>query len=112
VFIADLSHSKWVAVALIAIAAAAHQAWSANLFSLTSDMFPRRVIGSVTGLGGMAGAIGGILLSWGTGVLKDHNFTYLPVFVAASAAYLLALLFIHLLVPNLEPARIEDLPAA
>ena len=112
VFIADLSDSKWVAVALIAVAAASHQAWSANLFSLTSDMFPRRMVGSVTGLGGMVGSVGGILLNYGTGVLKDHGFSYLPVFVAASVAYLLALVFIHLLVPNMEPAKIEDLPVA
>ena len=106
-----ISNDQWVAAAIIALAAAAHQAWSANLFNLSSDMFPRRIVASVTGLGGMAGSIGGILLLFIVGVLREHNISYVPIFIAASLSYLVSLLFIHLLAPGLEPAKIDE-PAA
>ncbi len=104
---ATVSDNKWIAAALIAMAGAAHQAWSANLFSLASDMFPRRVVASVTGLGGMAGSIGGIALFVIVGILKDHHYSYVSIFIAASLGYISALLFIHLLVPKLEQAQVE-----
>jgi len=113
VFVASLTAMPWLAVALITLAASAHQAWSANVFSLVGDMFPRRVVASVTGLGGMAGSVGGILLFITTGRIRDAAIArgdagdYVPVFVAASAAYITALLIVHLLAPRLEPARIE-----
>jgi ACS family hexuronate transporter-like MFS transporter len=111
VFYAAVSANAWVAVALIAVAAAAHQAWSANLFSLSSDMFPRRVVASVTGLGGMVGSVGGIVMTAVTAVIKDHGGSYFYIFLAASFAYILALGLIHLLVPRMEVAQV-DLPAA
>jgi ACS family hexuronate transporter-like MFS transporter len=101
-----LTENKWVAAALITLAASAHQAWSANVFSLAGDMFPKRVVGSVTGLGGMIGALGGMVLFYVTGRVLSHTGNYLPVFCLASVAYLLALLVVHLLVPRLERARI------
>jgi MFS transporter, ACS family, hexuronate transporter len=97
----------WVAVALISIAAAAHQGWSANLFTLVSDTFPRQAVGSVVGLGGMAGAVGGMLIAKLTGYLLQMTGSYVPVFLIAAFAYLTALLLIHLLVPKLEPARLK-----
>jgi len=97
----------WVAVALIALAAAAHQGWSANIFTLVSDMFPRRAVGSVTGIGGMAGAVGGMLIALVTGEILQRTGSYVPIFWVAGCTYLLALLVIHLLVPNLEPAQID-----
>jgi MFS transporter, ACS family, hexuronate transporter len=96
----------WVAVALISIAAAAHQGWSANLFTLVSDTFPRQAVGSVVGLGGMAGAIGGMLIAKLTGYLLQATGSYVPVFLIASFAYLTALALIHVLVPRLEPAKV------
>src|SRR5208282_132361 len=102
-----MTDHKWVAAVLITIAASAHQAWSANLFSLSGDMFPRRVVGSVTGFGGMFGAAGGVALFCYTGKVLKQTGNYLPVFVLASASYLVALLIIHLLVPGLEIAKIE-----
>jgi MFS transporter, ACS family, hexuronate transporter len=96
----------WVAVALVSIAAAAHQGWSANLFTLVSDTFPRQAVGSVVGLGGMAGAIGGMLIAKLTGYLLQATGSYVPVFLIASFAYLTALAVIHLLVPRLEPAKV------
>ena len=97
----------WVAVALIGLAAAAHQGWSANLFTLVSDMFPRQAVGSVVGLGGMAGAVGGMLIAKLTGYILEATGSYVPVFLIAASAYLIALGLIHLLVPKLEPAALE-----
>jgi MFS transporter, ACS family, aldohexuronate transporter len=100
--------SLWSAVILVGIAAAAHQGWSANIFTLVSDMFPRRAVGSVTGIGGMAGAVGGMLIALVTGEILQRTGSYVPIFWVAGCTYLLALLVIHLLVPNLEPARIDN----
>jgi ACS family hexuronate transporter-like MFS transporter len=95
-----------VAVALISIAAAAHQGWSANVYTLASDMFPRQAVGSVIGFAGMAGAVGGMLIAKVTGYLLQTTGSYLPVFVIAGTTYLVTLGFVHLLSPRLEPARI------
>jgi len=96
----------WPATLLIGLAAAAHQGFSANLFTLTSDLFPSRAVGSVVGIGGMTGAIGGILIAEIVGhVLQWTNSYMIPFFIAASA-YSVALLVIHLLSPKLEPAEI------
>ena len=97
----------WVAVALVSLAAAAHQGWSANLFTLTSDMFPRSAVGSVVGFGGMWGAIGGMGIAKVTGYLLETTGSYLPVFIMAGCMYLFALLVIHILVPRLEPAKLD-----
>jgi ACS family hexuronate transporter-like MFS transporter len=97
----------WAAVALIGLAAAAHQGWSCNLFTTTSDMFPRQAVGSVVGIGGMAGALGGATMAVATGyILQSTGQNYSIVFTIAGTLYLFALLVIHLLAPNLEP--VED----
>ncbi len=105
--VASRAGELWVAVALISIAAAAHQGWSANLFTLVSDMFPRKAVGSVVGMGGAAGAVGGMLIAKITGYILDATGSYMPVFLIAASAYLLALGVIHLLVPKLEPAALD-----
>jgi MFS transporter, ACS family, hexuronate transporter len=97
----------WVAVTLVGIAAAAHQGWSANLFTTVSDMFPRQAVGSVVGFGGMMGAIGGMLIAKLTGYILNASGSYVPVFLMAAFAYIVALAVIHLLVPKLEPARLD-----
>ncbi|HAF24939.1 MAG TPA: MFS transporter [Blastocatellia bacterium] len=97
----------WSAVALISLAAAAHQGWSANLFTLTSDMFPRRAVGSVVGIGGMAGAIGGMFIARVVAEILQRTGSYVPIFIIACSAYLVALLLVQLLTPRLEPARID-----
>src|SRR5213078_3474792 len=104
--------SVWAAVALISLATAAHQGWSANLFTLASDMFPRQAVGSVVGLGGMAGAVGGMLIAKVVGYVLQWTGSYLPIFIMAGSAYLTALLFIHLLVPRFVPAPVEQEAAA
>jgi ACS family hexuronate transporter-like MFS transporter len=105
---ASATADLWTAVALVSLAAAAHQGWSANLYTIVSDMFPRRAVASVIGLGGMCGAVGGMLISTATGWLLELTGSYLIVFVAAGSAYLLALLVIHLLQPQITPAVLGD----
>lgn len=104
-FAANVSR-LWTAVALIALATASHQGWSANVFTLASDMFPARMVGSVIGFAGMAGAIGGMLIAEATGYTLKWTGSYFPVFAVASCVYLAALLIIHILVPRLEPAEL------
>ncbi len=104
VFASQVS-SLWSAVLLIGLAAAAHQGWSANLFTLASDTFPRRAVGSVTGFGGMLGAIGGMLVAVAVGfLLQKTGGNYVLLFLIAGFAYLFAFLVIFLLNPNLKPA--------
>jgi len=104
---APLAPSLWTAVALVSVAAAAHQWWSANLFTLSSDMFPRRAIGSVVGLGGFAGAAGGVLFQRLTGtILQANGSNYVPVFAICGLAYVTALLIIHLLAPRMQPVEL------
>jgi len=96
------AQNLWVAVILIGLAAAAHQGWSSNLYTLTSDMFPPAAVGSVVGFGSMAGAIGGMLIAKVTASLLDVTGSYVPVFLIAACAYPAALAAIHLLAPRLE----------
>jgi ACS family hexuronate transporter-like MFS transporter len=93
----------WLTIALIGLAAGAHQGWSANLFTLVSDMFPEESVGSVVGLGGFGGAIGGALVQPLIGYWLDfsHN-SYAPLFIVAGSMYLIAFVVINLLVPKLE----------
>jgi ACS family hexuronate transporter-like MFS transporter len=102
--------SLWMAVALVSIAAAAHQGWSANLFTLVSDMFPKRAVGSVVGIGGMAGSVGGMLIALVVGAILQKTGSYVPIFVMAASAYLVALVIIQLLVPQLVPADLDTDP--
>lgn len=102
--------SLWMAVALVSIAAAAHQGWSANLFTLVSDMFPKRAVGSVVGIGGMAGSVGGMLIALVVGAILQKTGSYVPIFVMAASAYLVALVIIQLLVPQLVPADLDSDP--
>jgi ACS family hexuronate transporter-like MFS transporter len=107
------SINMWLAVLVIGIAAAAHQAWSANIFTTASDMFPKRAVGSVTGIGGMFGSLGGILLSL---LVQKKLFVYYRsidqietayyiMFVVCGLAYLSAWLFMHLLAPKMDRVK-------
>lgn len=98
---------EWVAVFLIGTAAAAHQGFSANIFTITSDMFPRKAVASVVGIGGFAGAMGGFFMNLGAGWLKQNTGSYEIMFAIAGVTYLLALGIMHLLVPKLEPAELN-----
>ncbi|HYE53945.1 MAG TPA: MFS transporter, partial [Chitinophagaceae bacterium] len=105
--------SMWFAVLIIGLAAAAHQAWSANIFTTVSDMFPKAAVASVTGIGGMAGGLGGILIAKTAGLLFDHykalghiQTGYQIVFFVCGGSYLLAWLIMHFLIPKMRPINI------
>ena len=108
------SYNMWLAVIIIGIAGSAHQAWSANIFTTVSDMFPKRAIASVTGIGGMAGALGGILISKSAGLLFDHykamgdiRIGYGIIFMICATAYILAWLLMHAMVPKFKKIQFE-----
>jgi ACS family hexuronate transporter-like MFS transporter len=102
----------WAAVLLVSLAAAAHQWWSANLFTTASDMFPRRAVASVVGFGGFAGAMGGVIFQRAVGYMLQQDPTaYRYIFIFCGLIYLFALLCIHLLVPRLEPAKLDGAEA-
>jgi ACS family hexuronate transporter-like MFS transporter len=112
IVLASETTSLWPAVAIVALAAAAHQGWSANVFTMASDMFPKWAVGTVVGVGGMAGAVGGMFIAKITGWVLQTTGSYLTVFLIAGSAYLLALLVVHLLVPRMEPATLASRPMA
>jgi ACS family hexuronate transporter-like MFS transporter len=106
VMFAAYADNLWVAVLIIGLATAAHQGFSANLYTLPGDVFPRSAVGSVVGIGGMLGAVGGMAMAKYAGWVLDQIGTYTPIFVVAGSAYLLALLVVHLLTPKMEPVRL------
>ncbi|ATC64674.1 MFS transporter [Nibricoccus aquaticus] len=108
---ASMTSSIVVAIALISLATAAHQGWSANLFTTVSDQFPRRAVGSVVGIGGLMGGLGGALLAGNVGAIINTG-GYVPLFTIAASAYLLALVILHTLSPKLETITIADDPVA
>jgi ACS family hexuronate transporter-like MFS transporter len=108
VMLAPDVESVWGAVLLIGLATAAHQGFSANLYTLPSDLIPRKAVGAIIGIGGTIGAIGGMFMAKFTGWVLDATGSYMPMFVIAGSSYLLALLVIHLLVPRMEEARLAE----
>lgn len=100
--------SMWTAVLIVALAAAAHQGWSANVYTLASDMFPPSAVASVSGIGGFAGAMGGVLFQWLTGrILDATGGNYSSIFLVCGFAYVTAWTIINLLAPKLEPAALQ-----
>ena len=108
VVVASQAQTLWVATAILGLAAAAHQAFSVNLFTFPSDVFPPRAAGSVIGFGGMLGAIGGMLIAQFTGWVLGTFHTYGPLFALAASSYLVALLVIHLLSPKMEVVELSE----
>ncbi len=100
--------SMWLAVVVVSVAAAAHQWWSCNLFTTVSDMFPRRAVASVVGLGGFAGAMSAMVFQRATGrILDATDSNYAIIFTFCGLAYVAAWLVIHALVPRMEPAVVD-----
>jgi ACS family hexuronate transporter-like MFS transporter len=115
IFFIQYTRNAWAGVALVSLAAAAHQAWSANIFTTASDMFPKKAISSVVGLGTMAGAVGSILFPIAIGATLDHfkllgkiTAGYNIIFVICSCAYVLAWLVMHLLSPQMKTVEIIE----
>jgi MFS transporter, ACS family, hexuronate transporter len=102
VLIAGGVNSKWAAIGLVSVAAAAHQGWSANLFTIPSDMFPRGAVGAVVGIGGMAGSVGGVLFSVSAGKILELTHSYGVLFAISASAYLISMAVLHLLAPGLK----------
>ena len=107
IILASQVHSLWESVAILSLATAAHQGWSANLFTTVSDMFPRKAVASVVGFGGMGGAVGGMLIATAAGFILELTGSYLILFLICGSVYLLALLIFHLIVPKLSEAEIS-----
>ena len=106
IFTATSVKSEWAAIALLSVAAGAHQGWSANLFTTSSDMFPRSAVGTVVGIGGMAGSVGGALFAFFAGHILQLTHSYASLFGIAASAYLLALLILYLLAPGLRKVEL------
>jgi MFS transporter, ACS family, hexuronate transporter len=106
IFTVTYVQSEWAAIALLSAAAAAHQGWSANLLTTTSDMFPRSAVGSVTGIGSMAGSAGGALLATYAGHILQLTHSYASLFGIAAGAYLVALLMLVLFAPGLRKVEL------
>ena len=106
IFFLSYFSSLWIAVLLISLATAAHQGWASNIFTVVSDIYPKNVVGSMTGLAGFAGAIGGIVFSPLVGFILDATQSYYIVFAIASCAYLLAWFFLKLFIPEIKPLKI------
>lgn len=107
IFFAQDIGNVWVAVLVIGLATAAHQAFSANLYTLPSDLFPRSAVGSVVGIGGTVGALGGMGMALFTGYILDTTGSYDLLFAICASAYIVALAVVHVLTPRLEPVRID-----
>jgi ACS family hexuronate transporter-like MFS transporter len=106
IMLAALTRNAWVVVGLVALAAGAHQGWSANMYTLASDMFPRSAVASVVGFATLLGAFSGMFISKAVGYILQSTGSYVAVFVMAGSAYLVALGFVQALAPRLEPAEI------
>jgi ACS family hexuronate transporter-like MFS transporter len=107
VLYAPFSKSMWLVVGLVSLAMAAHQGWSANMFTIASDMFPRSAVGSVVGIGATAGAIGGLMLQKAAGYIVTWTHSYFSLFMICGSAYLIALVIIQALSPKLAPAELD-----
>ncbi|HVW61509.1 MAG TPA: MFS transporter [Puia sp.] len=107
-------NNMWIIVALISLAAAAHQAWSANIFTTASDMFPKKAVSSVTGIGGMAGSIGGIVFQPMVGAILDYfanagnkTLGYNIIFSICGLAYIVAWLVMHFFAPKMTRVQLD-----
>ncbi len=108
IVVAGSLESVWVAVGLLSIAAAAHQGWSANIFTTSSDMFPAEMVGTVVSFGQVAGALGGAIFAAVAGHILQFTHSYVPLFIYSAFAYLLALLLLRTLAPGLKRAQLEN----
>jgi ACS family hexuronate transporter-like MFS transporter len=107
VMLAQYASNMWAAVAIVGLATSAHLAFIANLHTLPSDLFPKAAVGSVSGIGGAAGAVGGMLMAWFIGRILQNTGSYTLIFIVAGLMYLIALAIIHVLSPKLAPVNLD-----
>ena len=105
-FAADVS-SKWAAVALLGLAMAGHQGWSANMFTIISDIYPRRAVSSLIGITGFGGAVGGMILAASVGWILELTGSYRSIFLWAGISYFFALAVIHVASPRLKAVALD-----
>jgi ACS family hexuronate transporter-like MFS transporter len=112
VVFATQTDNQWVSVVLIGLAASGHQAWSANVFTLASDVFPKKATASVVGIGGMIGSLASIAANFGLGHVLDNSgkIGYTFAFLIAGSMYLVCLLVVHLIMPRMTPLNDELKP--
>jgi len=108
IMFASAASFEWIAVALLSFATAAHQGWSATLFTLVSDIFPRKAVASVVGLGGTFGAIGGMFIATAAGFILEYTGSYMILFIIAGSLYLIALFIINLIVPEIKEIEFKS----
>ncbi|MGB7762708.1 MAG: MFS transporter [Bryobacteraceae bacterium] len=107
VLYAPFAKNLWVVVGLTGLAMAGHQGWAANLFTVVSDLFPKAAVGSVVGIGGLVGAVGGVLFHTFTGYVVEWTHSYIPVFAVCGSSYFVALIIVHLMTPRYTPAKLD-----
>jgi MFS transporter, ACS family, hexuronate transporter len=100
-----LTKSLWLAVGIISLAAAAHAGWAANIFTVVSDIYPKKAVGSMVGIADFAAATGGALFTSGVGIILEKTGSYLPVFLMAGSAYLFAWLFLKVGIKEIKPVE-------
>ena len=100
------TQNLWVAVGLIALAAAGHQGWASNIFTIVSDIYPKKAVGSMMGLSGFAGAIGGALSAAFVGILLESTGSYFLIFLVASSVYMINWLILKLSIKEIQPIEI------
>ncbi|MEP6684316.1 MAG: MFS transporter [Parafilimonas sp.] len=105
IYLASQTHSIYFAIGLIALATAAHQGWSANMYAIPANLFPSKYVASVTGFGGTIGTISGVILAASTGFIVS-KFGYQPMFIIASCSYLVGFICIHLIMPKMKPIEV------
>jgi ACS family hexuronate transporter-like MFS transporter len=108
VILVSQTHDLWIVVSLIAIAAAGHQSWAANIFTIISDIYPKKTVGSMMGLSGFAGAVGGALSASFVGLILQTTNNYSLIFIVASVMYILNWLIIKIFIPKIVPIQIGN----
>jgi len=111
VMLVSQTHNLWIAVILIALAAAGHQGWASNIFTIISDIYPKQAVGTMVGLSGFAGAAGGALSASFIGLILENTGSYFLIFLIASSVYLVNWLILKLFVKEIKPVSLNR-PAA
>jgi ACS family hexuronate transporter-like MFS transporter len=107
VMLVSQAHNLWVAVGLISLAAAGHQGWASNIFTIVSDIYPKNAVGSMTGLSGFAGAVGGALSATFVGLLLQTTGSYFFIFLVAASVYMINWLILKLSIKQIVPITIH-----
>ncbi len=104
---APIIDNLWAVTGLISLAAAAHQGWASNIFTVVSDIFPKKAVATVVGISGFAGAVGGALAASVVGIILETTDSYMIILFVAGFSYLMAWMIIKLMIPVIDPIKIE-----